>query len=135
GYYPLMTISMPMLMDVAVLGDAPLDLDAGHAPNISRVLQYWRYIDNDNSRMMRDYFDGKDVPAEVFRRNNINVEVKDVIGKGVVKTGDGATVKYVASRGRVVSDFDRGAPEHYNTLMGIECPGADTSVRVAIWSE
>jgi len=133
GYYPIVTLPMPLVMDLAVLGDAPLIPDAG-PPNFKRLFQYWRIIDNENSRQMKDYFDGKDVSADVFRRNSVNVEVTDVIGKGVVKTGDGAKVRYVASRGRMASDFERGGGAvHFNTLMNIECP--DTSVRVVVWSE
>ncbi len=134
GYYPLVTLSVPMVMDMAVLGDAPMVPDAG-PPDVKRVIQYWRIISNDNTRQMKDWFDGKDVSADVFRRNSINVDVKDIVGRGVVKTGDGATVKYVATRGQVMNDFQgRGAHAQLSTLLDFEC--ADTSsVRVGVWSE
>jgi hypothetical protein len=135
GYYPVIAVSVPMMMDQAILIDAPLVADAG-PPVFTKAIQYWRIIENENSKQMREYFDGKTDNTEVFPRNMVPVDVKDVIGKGVVKTGDGATVKYVATRGHISADFDRGSnPLRYNTLMGIECPGADGSVRVMIWSE
>jgi len=135
GYYPLIAVSIPMVMDQAILIDAPIVPDAG-TPNFTRVLQFWRIIENENSKQMRDYFDGKTENAEVFPRNMVPIDVKDTIGKGVVKTGDGATVKYLATRGHISADFDRGTMvQRLNTLMDIECPGADGSVRVMVWSE
>lgn len=135
GYYPVIAVSIPMVMDQAILIDAPIVPDAG-VPNFTKVFQYWRIIENENSKQMRDYFDGKTENAEVFPRNMVPVDVKDVIGKGVVKTGDGATVKYIASRGHISADFDRGGnPMRLNTLLEIECSATDGSVRVAIWSE
>ncbi|MBX7099572.1 MAG: hypothetical protein K1X89_17785 [Myxococcaceae bacterium] len=137
GYYPAITFSLPMVMDMAMLTDVPFNMDGG--PNdFQHAFLYFRVISTDETKKVRDFFDGKTQSTDTLRKSGIQVDAKDILKRGTVKTAAGLTVKYVATRGGVSAansaNADKAQLEGLNTLLSFECPG-DTALRIGTWTE
>lgn len=133
GYYPVVTMSVPLFMDMALLGDREPLADGG-IPDFDKGFMYFRIIANEQSNKAKDFFDGKDSDTSALKGSGVNVDAKDILRRGVLKTGNGTTVKYVATRGTMDTQGQRQqeAKSGLNTVMYFECPG-DTAVRMGVW--
>ena len=136
GYYPVATLSVPMILDMAMLGDRPQPEDGG-VGEYDRSFTYFRVIANEQSNQSKDFFDGKSSDTTALQHSGVNVEAKDVLKRGTVKTAGGTVVKYVATRGtmemQVRGQGKRDGKPGINTLMYFECP-VDNAVRIGVWS-
>lgn len=135
GYHPAFTFGVPLIMDVAMLTDVPFVLDGGPT-EFERSFVYFRVMRTESNKKAKDFFDGKTSNTDELRRTGINVEAKDILKRGEVKTSSGATVKYVATRGSLMTSNGREqhALEGLNTLMYFECPG-DDALRIGMWTQ
>jgi hypothetical protein len=134
GYFPMMTLSVPLFMDMALLGDKAMLADGGFA-EFDRGFMYFRIIANEQSNRAKDFFDGKDNDTSALKGSGVNVDAKDILRRGALKTTNGTTVKYVATRGTMDTQGQRQKEEAksgLNTVMYFECPG-DTAVRLGVW--
>ena len=132
GYHPMIGLSIPLLMDMAMLSDREPGVDGQvHGP-AQRGFIYVRILSADSDeKELRDYFEGKTNDDSVLRRNKINVHVRDqeVIRRGVVET-NGYPVMYVAQRGDMQMNETRSRGVH--NLMLVDCP-QDERMRMGIW--
>jgi len=120
GYHEVMAFRIPFLAQVAILSGG--DGESG--------LIYVQALDNDQDRRaLRHYFEGKTSDPAVLAANQIQVEVDEIIGRGVVP-GDGAALLYLAQRGKIEVEGFHG--EGVTSLILVECPD-DERNRVAIW--
>ena len=120
GYHEVMAFRIPFLVQAAILYGG--DGESG--------LIYVQALDNDQDRRaLRDYFEGKTSDPAVLAENQIKVEIDEIIGRGVVP-GDGATLLYLAQRGKIEVEGFHG--EGVTSLVLVECPD-DERNRVAIW--
>ncbi len=133
GYHPIMTMSVPLFMDMALLGDKEMLADGG-VPDFDKGFIYFRIISNDQSNRAKDFFDGKTDDTSALKGSGINVDVKDVLRRGALKTASGSVVKYVATRGTMETQGTRQqeAKSGINTVLYFECV-ADTAVRMGVW--
>jgi hypothetical protein len=133
GYYPVMTFSIPMMMEMAMLGDHPPPPDGGF-PDFERGFMYFRVIATEQTSHAEEFFDGKTSDPSALRGSGINIDAKDVIKRGTVKTIGGTVVKYVATRGTMELQGQRERRDQagLNTAMYFVCPG-DTAVRMGVW--
>lgn len=134
GYFPIMTMSIPLMMDVAMLGDQE-SLEDGGVTDFDRGFMYLRVFANEQSNRAKDFFDGKESDTRALKNSGLNVDVKDILRRGTLTTGNGSVVKYVATRGTVDSPNGQSQNEArsgLNTLMYFECAG-DTAVRLGVW--
>lgn len=136
GYHPMVTMSVPLFMDMALLGDKPMLADGGFPDDIDRQFMYFRVIATEQTSKAKDFFSGKDDDTSALRGSGINVDAKDILRRGTVKTGSGGTVRYVATRGTMQANAGRGGANDtiagLNTLMSFECAG-DTALRLGVW--
>ena len=133
GYFPMMTLSIPLMMDMALLGDKEPLADGGFT-DFDRGFMYFRVIANEQSNRAKDFFDGKDNDTSALKGSGVNVDAKDILRRGALKTASGTTVKYVATRGTMDTQGQRQheSKSGLNTVMYFECPG-DTAVRLGVW--
>jgi hypothetical protein len=133
GYFPVVTMSVPLFMDMALLGDKEPLADGGFA-DFDKGFMYFRIIANEQSNKAKDFFDGKDNDTSALKGTGVNVDAKDILRRGALKTANGTTVKYVATRGTMDTQGQRKveAKSGLNTVMYFECPG-DTAVRMGVW--
>ena len=130
GYYPMVALSVPFLMDIAILSDREPDAEGKVDGFDERDLIYVKMIrmgqDKDE---LRDYFEGRTDDPAVLRDNGIRVDVDELIGRGAFTSGD-ARLMYVAQRGNVSVQGRRG--EGITSVVWIECE-QDSRMRIAIW--
>lgn len=133
GYYPILTFSIPMMMEMALLGDKPPPEDGGLG-DFDKGFMYFRVIATEQSNHAKDFFEGKSSDTSALRSSGVNIDAKDVLKRGATRTSAGTVVKYVATRGTMDTQGQgrhEGKPG-LNTLMYFECPG-DTAVRLGVW--
>jgi len=132
GYHPMVSLSIPLFMDMAMLSDQP-PREGGEVRGFDqRGFIYFQMLNpRFDERGVRDYFEGKTDDASVLRRNGINVDVhsKEMLGRGVLEM-DGHAILYLAQRGGL--HLDHGATEGINAMMLVDCPD-DARMRMAIW--
>ena len=132
GYYPLGGMSIPFVMDMAILGDDPPP--AGTKPDDhegfkERGFLYFKMRQmGKGNREMRDYMAGKgDQPS--WLKGNADLETQEVLGRGEVDAA-GQKIIYTASRGELKQHGRR--TEGISTMMMIDCP-QDKRVRFGLW--
>ena len=78
---------------------------------------------------LKAYFEGRTLDPHVLTSNSINLDIKEIINRGVI-TGNDGDLLYVSHRGSVGT---RGiTAEGITTLVLIDCTN-DTRSRIAIW--
>lgn len=130
GYYPVLALSVPFLMDMAMLGDHPPD-EKG-APN-KRMDRGFIYVKSLGTGAQQDelkrYFEGKTDDAEALRQTNIRINAEETIKRGVIDI-PGQTTLYLAQRGNLA--MNERHSQGLTTLVLIDCP-QDTRQRLGIW--
>ena len=132
GYHPMIGLSIPFVMDMAMLSDREPGPDGqAHGPG-QRGFFYAKLLSSgSNEKELRDYFEGKTNDPSVLRRNKLDVHLRDqeVIRRGVAAT-NGYTVLYLAQRGDLQMNQTRS--QGVNSLLLVDCP-QDERMRMGIW--
>jgi hypothetical protein len=133
GYYATMGITIPFLMEVAILSDVDPGPDMSKAQGFDeRGFIYFKMLSfGEQDQELKDFFDGKTDDASVLRQNNINVDVDEILDRGVIDNDDN-TIRYLVQSGSIGMQGTR--VDGLTSLMMVECPG-DTNTRMAIWFE
>ena len=132
GYYPGVALSIPFLMDMAMLSDREPEPGAEPQPLGERGLFYLDVFSFGRQRdELRDFFDGKTNDPEVLRQQNIDLDLDEVIARGEAAHPQ-ATVRWVAHTGDVggMGSADAGG---LVTLLLFECGDGDRRLRFGIW--
>jgi hypothetical protein len=133
GYYAGGAMSIPFLMDFAVLTDqepaAGEKPDQGNYHERSFIFMNMRHL-RDNREKMERYLRGEAPAPEdgAWNRGNVNFHTEEVIRRGEIQMG-GQKVLYQASRGEI---NHKGEKENGVVTMVLpECP--DDRLRFGIW--
>jgi hypothetical protein len=139
GYYPGGAMSIPFLMEFAVLtdreptnGQGP---DQGNFDQRSFIFMNMRHL-RDNREKMERYLRGEAPAPEdsAWNKSNVNFDAKKVIRRGQVEVG-GQTVLYQASQGEITHKQGGVSTEQKKegivTMVLPEC--ADDRLRFGIW--
>jgi len=133
GYYAGGAMSIPFLMDFAVLTDqepkAGEQPDQGNYHQRSFIFMNMRHL-RDNREKMERYLRGQAPAPEdgAWNKGNVNFHTKEVIRRGELKVG-GQNVLYQASRGEI---SHKGEKENGVVTMVLpECP--DDRLRFGVW--
>ncbi len=130
GYHPVVAFTVPFLMETAILSDREPGPDGEIHGLGDRGLVYVELIRmRHDERELRDYFEGKTSDPGVLRRNDINIDVDEIISRGVIPT-DEATLMYVSQRGSVSAQGM--STDGVTSVVLIDCP-QDKRGRIAIW--
>ncbi len=136
GYYPAMGLSIPFIMEMAMLSDHELppgkDFGGqGHEMFGERGFIYTKMIQSGRDQQrIQDYFDGKTDDLEALRHAGMNLGRGEVLRKGSLELA-GAEVRYVAQRSNV-SFHSGGGGRSITVTTLIDCP-EDKRMRLAIW--
>lgn len=134
GYYAAGAMSIPFLMDFAILSDRPPTGTSGPEQQgfdqRSFIFMNMRHL-RDNREKMERYLRGEaPAPDDAgWRQSNVNFKQKELIGRGALKIGDLA-VLYAANRGEV-SHKDGSTKEGIVTMVLPQCP--DDRLRFGLW--
>jgi len=131
GYYATLSMSIPHLMDLAILSDR--DLVPGEKKQRAfdeRGFIYVKVFGSEaDQQSLRDYFDGKTQDDEALRRSNIHLDVHETIKRGSFEQ-DGHKVLYIAQRGKIT--FNKEPIDGITTMILIDCT-SDQKRRMAFW--
>jgi hypothetical protein len=131
GYYPVMAMSIPLVMDVAVLSDREPDASGQVHGGGQRGFVYMQFLSTGGSEKdLRDYFEGRTNDSAILRRNKINLDVRDqeVIRRGVIRS-QGYPVLFLAQRGDMKMNDTHSKGVH--SLLLVDCP-QDQRMRMGI---
>lgn len=132
GYYAVMGLKVPLVMEFAILSDREVDLEEGDGDLGDRAFIYFQFLRGKNDDPeLRDFFEGRSDDPRVLRKNgvDIDVDVNEILGRGVVDLDPGEAL-YVATSGSL--ETNHGRSEGITTISLIQCPG-DKRLRVAVW--
>lgn len=132
GYYPLMGMTIPFVMEMAFLTDQPPS-ESGEVNDQKfreRGFLYFRMSSLFKERDLEDYFEGRTDDPEALRHSNIHIDRGKVLGRGSMRVGD-MDLRYVSQLGdmRFGSNWDQ---ESLTTLLLVGCPD-DGRTRMGIW--
>jgi hypothetical protein len=133
GYYAVMSLSVPALMDTAMLSthspDAP---KTGQSEDVRMfVYMFLKAAPVAEQEQLRKYLEGQSEDASVLARNGVKLGNGDIIGRGVVPLQD-RRVLYVAQRGELTTQQSERKEPGLNSILFLECPG-QTRLRMGIW--
>jgi hypothetical protein len=130
GYYAVVGMSIPFVMEMAILSDQEPGPDGQPREMGERSFIYFSMIGQGKDQQeLREYFEGKREDAEVLRRANINVRSREILKRGVVDQ-PGYKILYLSQRGDVSVHGRRR--EGLTTTMMVQCP-RDSRMRMGIW--
>lgn len=127
GYYPMMSFSVPLVMQTAILTDSEIgvEVDPAAPPLGDKGFIYARMLrfNYQDQAELRDYFEGKSEDSSILRRNNINVHLRprDRIASGELANGSGQ-VLWISHRSDGLGHHGQGDAA-VATMMLVECPG------------
>jgi hypothetical protein len=141
GYVPVGVMSVPFVMDMAILtdgdpdADTPANLPSGRRRRAPRMGEHGflymrlRTFKPDARAEMDRYLRGVGPQPAWFQTGNVHVRSNEVIGQGRLTVG-GHAVAYSNRRGDV--NVNGRQREGLSTTMSIDCPGTDR-MHVAVW--
>lgn len=143
GYHPLGGVSIPWLMEMAILVDRPPGSSGEGA--VEAGFLFVRTRGGFGRRQRLEQLFAEEVPdPKAFSQGEVGFEAREDLGRGELAAG-GATVHYYARRGVLTVDQSRfgvelaeGAEAAHRypgiaTMMLVDCPAGDDRLRVAIW--
>jgi hypothetical protein len=130
GYQPLIALSVPWVMDVAILSDH--ELGGGARGNLGqRGFLYLSMLSTsatDRSEL-RDFVAGRRRTSNVLARQQVSVAATATLGRGQFTQGP-ASVSYVVQRGEMA--YSKPTHRGLQALVLFECPN-DQRTRVGLW--
>lgn len=103
GYYSQMAVRVPFISDFVLISDQPKDLEAAEAGNHSpdfakKGMLYMKFNwAGEKQEEMKAYFEGKSDDASVLNDADINVNVEEVLDRGILEGSH--PIYYVIYRG------------------------------------
>ncbi len=132
GYNAVVALSIPFLMETVVLTDLEPDEDGRIEGFGERGFIYLKTLSvGEQEQELRDFFEGATDHSEILDQTSIRVDAREFVGRGVVDEA-ARTLRWVSYRGEIGDRTRNSFGEGLNTMIMIECPGAER-VRMGIW--
>lgn len=135
GYHPVIAMSIPFLMDMAILSDIEAESDLDNHPGFDqRGFIYMQILRGGRQQKeLEEFFEGTRDDAEALRNSSIRFRRGELIKRGEVALAD-MSVRFAAQRAEV--DFADGGDSGSSiaTVLLIDCP-QDERMRMGIWFE
>ena len=133
GYYAVAALSIPFIMDMAVLSNEPPTASGKPGRMGERGLIFMRIITLGKQRQeVEDYFEGRSQDAEPLRRSGIHIDSSEVLKRGVLEArGSHPRLRYLVQRGSLSQSGRRS--QGLITIVLPACPSKDKQTMV-IWT-
>ncbi len=139
GYYASFAMKIPFIMEMSIISNQPRNEwqegeDADNDPKLGNkgMIYISFFFRGKKQQELQDYFEGKTNDPDVLRENNINVDTKEIIDRGVFQLEDQSFL-YFTQRGDI--NLDQGRSEDgIATILLVSCE-SDTKTRMAILYE
>jgi len=129
GYFPVLGLSIPAILDTAILSDRE-DLESGGPAFDHHGFIYMKVRGSGQQKELRDYFEGTTKESGLLRGQSVRHRTRDVIRRGEIKEAD-RSLLYVAERGTI--ETHNVEIEGVTTMILIECRDDTTRSRFGIW--
>jgi hypothetical protein len=130
GLYPVVGLSIPMLMDVAILGDEPSSEYGEPGDPGENGFIYFSMISGGHQRQeLQEFFEGKRSSSSMLRQYDVDIDVREVLGRGELES-NGQKIRWVAHRGD--RRHTSASETVLMTLMLFECPEQDRRMRLGV---
>jgi hypothetical protein len=136
GYIASMSLSVPAIMDTAILTTRPPDAPPGGQKEDTRMFLYLfiKASSVKDQEELRRYLEGQSEDHSVLARNHIRVGKNELIGRGAIEL-DGRRVLYRAQRGVLKTQHreeDESQTSLLSSILFIECP-SQKLMRMGLW--
>ncbi len=130
GYNAVFAISIPMLMDMALITDQVPDAQGRTHGTAKLGLMYMNVLSQaQQQKDLREFFEGRKAEADLLRQQGIRIDGRQVLRRGTVEV-NGQNLAYVAQRGDV--DMKGTRFSGLTTLFLVDCH-ADQRMRLGVW--
>lgn len=133
GYYAVMSLNVPAIMDLAVLSTSePGAPPTGHPEGV-RVFVYMflKTAPASDQEQLRKYLEGTSEDPSVLTRYKVRMGDGEIIGRGVLPL-QGRRVLYLSQRGELEAQDNKSQGPGLNSVLLIECPG-QTRTYLGLW--
>jgi hypothetical protein len=132
-YHAVAAISIPFIMDMAVLSDQPPTASGRPGRMGERGLIFMRILTLGKQRQeVEDYFEGRSQDAEPLRRSGIHIDSSEVLKRGVLEAkGANPRLRFLVQRGSLNQSGRRS--QGLITIVLPACPSKDKQTMV-IWT-
>jgi hypothetical protein len=128
--YPVVGLSVPMIMDVAILGDEPSTEYGEPSDPGERGFIYFSMISGSQQRQeLQEFFEGKRSSSSMLRQYDVDIDVREVLGRGELES-NGQKIRWVAHRGD--RRHTSASQTVLMTMMLFECPEQDRRMRLGV---
>jgi hypothetical protein len=131
GYHPVIGFSIPFFLDLAVLGDRPLE-DGGHPQGWDKrgFIFVSVVADERNRNELDDFVAGRRSSTDILRQHDIDFDAREDLGRGSFEQ-EHQSIRWAAYRGDMENAHHRN--EAIVSLMAVGCPHSDKRIRMGIW--
>jgi hypothetical protein len=136
GYFASMTLNIPLVMDTAVISTQEPGAAGGVDKSTERMFMYIRLksATSGDVKELRDYLEGRTNDVAVLSRSELNIDTKEIVGRGALDLEGARRVLYLAQRGELhLGDRKDTDGPGFNALVLFECPNK-SDVRMGIWT-
>jgi len=133
GYFAVMSLSVPALMDVAVLSSQSPDAPRTEPSEELRMFVYMflKMSPASEQEQLRKYLEGQSEDASVLARNGVRLGSGEIVARGVLPLED-RRVLYAIQRGELSTQHSERQGPGLNSIIFLECPG-QSRLRMGLW--
>jgi hypothetical protein len=129
GYKANVSLSIPWILDLAILSDKEFSRHQGDRPFDKRGFVYVKTLRGRGNKRAKDYFEGTEDPSDFLSKSKIDLSRGKEIGRGSIEMPN-MTLYYLANEGGIRIKGER--MEGLTTMIFIDCPN-DNRFRMGIW--
>jgi hypothetical protein len=132
GYTAIMVLSVPLVIDMAVLGTSDPEAPAGQPPAEGRAFMYFhlKTATLNDVEELTAYMEGRSDDPSILARSHIRINTRELIGRGAIQL-QGRRLLYLSQRGELETQQKKQA-SGLNSVVLFECPNQPT-VRMGMW--
>lgn len=133
GYHAVMALSVPLVMDSAMLSTHKPGVPANMQKVEQRMFMYIRTKNSSSNDVeeLRAYLEGRSDDTSVLSRNGVKLRAGELLGRGALQM-EGYRLLYLAQRGEVQSSHGSSDGQGLVSVFFIECP-SEPQARLGFW--
>ena len=132
GYNAIAAISIPFLMETAIITDKEPDEDGQTQGFGDSGFIYFKVLSvGDQEQELRDFFEGNADDPQLLRQNSMRIDTDELIARGTIEE-DARTLRWAAYRGSIDAGPNGGGGDGLTAMIMFECPNAER-LRMGIW--
>lgn len=130
GYYPAVSLSIPMLLDLAVLADTASGPSGGIEKVQERAFVYLRVTDfGEHRRELLEFLEGRNEEFQLLEESRVKVQRHEFMSRGRFEVR-GAEVVFASYRAEI--EMDRKRKSGIASIFTVNCP-AGGRLPIGIW--